>query len=500
MFDLISEIDKAKNSKNIAVKTTQDSLSYKFLINQSDRLANYLKKKLDQTSCPVIVYGHKSPLMVVSFLACLKAGFPYIPVEKDTPPNRIASIISSAKPKILLNTEKASDLSQYDLTTIHLDETLPKLPFLENSVKRCSKSREDIAYVIYTSGTTGNPKGVQITYGNLCNFVKWTTSMVNLEPYSAVFLNQASFSFDLSVLDLYTGLASNNTILSVEKAALSDMNLLNKYLEKNKLSHWVSTPSFVNYYCNNPDFSEKTFPFLSTFLFCGEPLSNVTVSELHSRFPKIRVINLYGPTETTCAVTSIDITKEILKKYNPLPVGSPPKGVSIIIMVNNVEQPLGNVGEIVITGTQVGKGYLNDSENSLKYFFTYKNEPAYKTGDLGYIKNGSLFCVGRIDNQVKINGLRIELEDIEAHLRKCQNVKEAIVSPNYSNPKNYYLVATLVLENVTDSSSKEALEIKSDLKTRIPLYMMPRKILFVESLPLTKNGKIDRKKIEKSVT
>lgn len=311
-------------------------------------------------------------------------------------------------------------------------------------------------------------------------------------------MNQAPFSFDLSVMDLYLCLYTGGTLFALGKNVQTDMKLLYEALRRSGINKWVSTPSFANVCLSDPIFSEALLPDLTDFLFCGEILTNKTVSRLKKRFPGANVVNTYGPTESTCAITEINVTDEINEKYSPLPVGKPKDGTWLRIADeggNAVDD--GEKGEIIIIGDSVSVGYWNNAERNRKSFgltaIDGREYRFYRTGDEGYVKDGMLYYCGRIDNQVKLHGYRIELEDIESNLLKIHGIIQAVVLPKYRDGKVTSLIAGVVLseEAVDEKAAVEC--IKNDLKQTLPEYMIPKKIKFLSNIPRTNNGKIDRK-------
>ena len=476
-------------------------LTYGDLYSQSNALASYLLEYMKNDKSPVVVFGHKENLMLVCFLSCVKSGHAYIPVDSSLPEGRIQDIINSSGTKIILCTEEPDFTAAEDTLIITADKI--KDIIKANSAKTPDKTAavkpSDVFYIIYTSGSTGKPKGVQITMNNLESFVGWGLDFCGIEDSSDhTFLNQAPFSFDLSVMDLYLSLSSGGTIFSVDKAMISNTGELFKKLKNSGVTIWVSTPSFADMCLADPSFNINLMPDIKQFLFCGETLTNKTVEGLHNAFEGSKVYNLYGPTEATVAVTQVLITEEIRKTISPLPVGSVKPGCSIYIVqdgniLNEKEQ-----GEIVITGDSVSMGYYKNPEMTEKAFFylTVGNEKiyAYKTGDVGYLSGGQLYYCGRTDFQIKLNGYRIEIEDIENNFRKLSDIQNAVVIPSIAENKITHLNAFVVLKNKNaDKTLKTAIGLKKQLKQFIPEYMVPKKIIFKESLPATANGKIDRK-------
>ena len=236
--------------------------------------------------------------------------------------------------------------------------------------------------------------------------------------------------------------------------------------------------------------------------FCSvETLTNRTAERLPKAFPKTVIYSTYGPTESTVAVTGVLITNEVREKINPLPVGQPKEGTWILIM-----DPSGNIlpedekGEIVIVGDSVSIGYWNDVEKSDKAFssHTINNETyrLYHTGDKGYFRNGQLYYSGRVDLQVKLHGYRIEIEDIENNLMKISNISNAVVMPVYRSDREVKsLTAYVVANNIIGDEFEKAQQIRRELKSLVPDYMVPKKIKFLESLPMTSNGKVNRKEL-----
>lgn len=261
-------------------------------------------------------------------------------------------------------------------------------------------------------------------------------------------------------------------------------------LKSSQASLIVATPSFIDLLLLDKSFGKRLMPNLQTILFCGEKLLKSTITKLYSRFDNLQIINSYGPTECTFAVTSINITKNMLINEN-IPVGVPKKDVNIYIVDENRNKMQdGKVGEILITGESVANGYLGDIVNNS--FIDYHGKRAYLTGDLGYIKNGMLYYKARKDRQIKFKGYRIELSDIEENLQELDYIDKAIViNKNDGNDKVLNIIAFVVLkEHVT----KTELEIRQNLQKKLPEYMCP-KIKIIKDFPLNTNGKCDEKKL-----
>ncbi|NLI93390.1 MAG: D-alanine--poly(phosphoribitol) ligase subunit DltA [Peptococcaceae bacterium] len=484
------------------------SLTYLQLKERSDALASYLIDTYGEDKTPIVVFGHKQHEMLICFLACVKSGHAYIPIDESLPVQRIRDIIESSRTKLVLEVSGlGSETAEGEFHVLSGNEMnsriegyLGKKPSVESQVQK-----EETYYIIYTSGSTGKPKGVQITLSNLESFVGWGLGLCSLAGTGEVFLNQAPFSFDLSVMDLYLALASGSTLYSIDKTMIANPKELFAFFRQSGVSVWVSTPSFAEMCLADSGFNEELLPALKVLLFCGETLSNNCARKLYQRFSDVKVINSYGPTEATVAVTALHVDREMCEIIEPLPVGYVKNDCRILIVdPEGVPVAEGDRGEIVIAGESVSPGYYRNQEMTAKAFSIRtidwtghsKTVRTYRTGDEGYLKEGLLYYSGRIDFQIKLNGFRIELEDIENNLRKLEFIENAVVLPIRKEDKVQYLTAVAVLNRKLEQKEFETvLFIKNELKKYLPEYMIPRKIVLRESIPMTVNGKINRAKL-----
>ncbi len=477
------------------------TLSYKELKNQSDSFAFFLEEKAFPKEAPIVVYGHMSSLMLVAFMACLKSGHAYVPVDTSMPRERITQIVTAAEPACVLAVEELPvETDKPVLTASEIAEFIRlntgKKPCLASAVQG-----DDTHYIIYTSGSTGLPKGVQISQNNLISFSNWLLQDFSLTEGLRI-LNQAPFSFDLSVMDLYPSLLSGSTLVPVDKTCSANLKDLYSQIPRLRLDVFVSTPSFADICLLDPHFNGANNPSLSKFIFCGEVLTKETARELIARFPDAKIYNTYGPTEATVAVTKIEITNEVIAAYPSLPLGQVKPDTRLFITDPETHErlPDGEKGEIVLVGPSVSKGYLNNREKTVEVFSKAFDLMAYHTGDCGVIKNNQLFFQGRLDFQVKLHGYRIELEDIENNLKEVSYVRSAVVIPKYVEGKVDSLVAFVVAnEHDFDKPFKLTKAIKQELANKMPNYMIPRKWIYKTEFALTNNGKIDRKLLENEV-
>ncbi|MCS5348204.1 D-alanine--poly(phosphoribitol) ligase subunit DltA [Staphylococcus aureus] len=479
MTDIINKLQSFTdaNPESIAVRHTTDELTYQQLMDESSKLAH----RLQGSKQPMILFGHMSPYMIVGMIGAIKAGCGYVPVDTSIPEDRIKMIIDKVQPEFVFNTtDESFDSVVGEVFTIEDIKTSQDPVIFDSQIKD-----NDTVYTIFTSGSTGEPKGVQIEYASLVQFTDWMLEL-NKSGNEQQWLNQAPFSFDLSVMAIYPCLASGGTLNLVDKNMINKPKLLNEMLSATPINIWVSTPSFMEMCLLLPTLNEEQYGSLNEFFFCGEILPHRAAKALVSRFPSATIYNTYGPTEATVAVTSIQITQEVLDQYPTLPVGVERPGARLSTT---------DEGELVIEGQSVSLGYLKNDQKTAEVFNFDNGIRTYHTGDKAKFENGQWFIQGRIDFQIKLNGYRMELEEIETQLRQSEFVKEAIVVPVYKNDKVIHLIGAIVPTNEVTDNLEMTKNIKHDLKSRLPEYMIPRKFEWMEQLPLTSNGKIDRKKI-----
>ncbi|MFN8411485.1 MAG: D-alanine--poly(phosphoribitol) ligase subunit DltA [Anaerolineales bacterium] len=488
-MDIIEQIDRWAKvyPDKVAHKSGGQTLTYRELFIQSNKLADYLSRTLPNDNSPIVLSGHKQIEMVIGFIGVIKSGHPYIPLESYLPEKRVQVVVETAEASLVLSVEKIREIL----------DTTPENP----AFQRQSRKPDDAWYIIFTSGSTGTPKGVVITRANLENFLNWTLPEQDITEANEIILGQAPFTFDVSILDLYCSLYQAGTLVSVTNEEIANFKELFKTIRASDASMWVSTPSFARLCLMDASFNESILPNMRKFWFCGETLAPEITAEVGKRFPKAVLWNAYGPTEATVATTSIQITPEIIEKYNPLPIGYAMPGTQILIHDEAGKPvPSGERGEIIIAGANVSPGYINRPDLTERAFFEVNGLRAYHSGDWGRYKDGMVFYEGRIDFQIKLNGYRIELGDIEANLHALSNVQDAVVVAVKKDERADYLVAFVILKSKTEESDFSMMQaMKKELAQRIPEYMIPRKFVFPTEFPMTSNGKADRRKLLESL-
>lgn len=467
MTSMIEKLLKSArdNPYKIAYKIDDEKITYKELYSKSLYYSNLLKREGNK---PVILYGHKEINMIIGIISCILANRTYIPVELGTPSERIKEIMKISDASLVLTNHRIEDIKTTRLSTL---ENYKDKPIIEND--------NDIVYIIFTSGSTGVPKGVPISKENLDNFVRWISHNSTLSKYKGIkVLNNASFSFDLSVADLFYSLCNGHTLVAYSFNVVNDYDKIFEVYKKERIVFSVLTPTIAKLTLLNPNFNANNYPYLECLYFCGEQLDKSLVNKLIGAFPKIKILNAYGPTEATSAVSMIRIKKNMLDK-DYLPVGEVDKSATDIEIKSK---------EILLKGKSVFNGYLGmKSRNHYKE----NGVNCYKTGDVGFIDDNELYCLGRKDHQIKYKGFRIELGEIENQLKSINKVKDAIVLSKQNDLGVITTIKAYVITRLTEE------EIKNELRKTLPYYMIPKSFVFLKRFPINKNGKVDRKELSK---
>ncbi|WP_028225496.1 AMP-binding protein [Paraburkholderia ferrariae] len=427
---------------------------------------------------PVIVRGHKEAAFFVAMAGALLLRAPFVPVDTIYPEERMQRIAA------VLGATTCFDASAGCFAALESEGLAVADPASAPPPLRES----GLAYVLFTSGTTGEPKGVQIGRESVAALAAWMEDFALGE--APVFLSQAPFSFDLSMYEVFGTLAMGGTIVLASRSLTAQGNLFRAILARNGLTTWVSTPSFAQQQLLSAQFSAAGLPSLRTFLFCGEVLPVPLARQLRRRFPNARIINTYGPTEATVATTWIVVDDAVLAQHARLPIGYAKRDAEVFV----------ENGELCIAGAHVMRGYLNRDDLNASRMFTHSGQRAFRTGDLGSVEgDGLLFCHGRIDEQIKLGGYRIELAEIDAALRTLPGVEGGAAVPLRRADGSVVRIVAYVAtgDSARDQDDNEHLpdaspNWKSQLGQHLPPYMIPSELLTCRSLPLTVNSKIDR--------
>ena len=474
--------------------------TYHDLKVDSDSLAAKIDSLALPEKSPVVVFGGQEYDMLATFVALTKSGHAYIPIDSHSALERVTAIVEVAQPSLIIAINefplKDKSIPILDLATVQAAFAEKKPYQLTHSVKG-----DDNYYIIFTSGTTGKPKGVQISHDNLLSFLLLViTDKEFATPEQPQMLAQPPYSFDLSVMYWAPTLALGGTLFAIPSAITQDFKQLFETILNLPIAIWTSTPSFADMAMLSEDFNAEKMPSITHFYFDGEELTVKTAQKLRDRFPNARIINAYGPTEATVALSAVAITDDMLANMKRLPIGyTKLDSPTFVIDEDGNKLPNGEQGEIIVSGPAVSKGYMNNPEKTAEAFFEFEGLPAYHTGDVGTMTDeGLLLYGGRMDFQIKFNGFRIELEDVSQNLNKSKYVDSAVAVPRYNKDHNVQnLLAYVILKDGVKEQFEREIDItkaiKDDLQDIMMSYMMPSKFLYRESLPLTPNGKIDIK-------
>lgn len=474
--------------------------TYGDLKKDSDSLAAHIDRLGLPDKSPVVVFGGQEYEMLATFVALTKSGHAYIPIDSHSALERVAAIVEVAEPSLII---AINDFPLANVAAPIFSAEQVQTAFREGASYELSHpvQGDDNYYIIFTSGTTGKPKGVQISHNNLLSFTNWMiTDKEFATPARPQMLAQPPYSFDLSVMYWAPTLALGGTLFALPSAVTQDFKQLFETILSLPIAIWTSTPSFADMALLSDDFNSQKLPQLTHFYFDGEELTVKTAQKLRDRFPQARIINAYGPTEATVALSAVAVTDEMLQNCKRLPIGyTKADSPTFVIDEEGQKVPNGQQGEIIVCGPAVSKGYLNNPEKTAEAFFEFEGLPAYHTGDVGSMTDeGLLLYGGRMDFQIKFNGFRIELEDVSQNLNKSKYIESAVAVPRYNKDhKVQNLLAYVILKDGVAEQFEREIDItkaiKEDLQDIMMSYMMPSKFLYRETLPLTPNGKIDIK-------
>jgi len=475
----------------IAVVFEEQQLTYRELNSRANQLAHYLKKRGVVPEALVGICVERSLEMVIGVLGILKAGGAYVPLDPSYPKERLAFMIEDTKAPVILSQQHLVNvLPEHTAIVICLDSDLKTITkeSKENPVNGTAAG--NLAYVIYTSGSTGRPKGVCVPHRGVVRLVK-ETNYARLTS-EEVFLQLASISFDASTFEIWGSLL-NCAKLVIMPPGTPSLEELGQVVQKHQITTlWLTAGLFHLMVDEKPE----AFTHVRQLLAGGDVLSVSHVRGFLSKNRNCTLINGYGPTENTtftCCHT-IELTGQIEKS---VPIGRPVSNTRVYVLDGCLQPvPVGVPGELHIGGDGLARGYLNRPELTAEKFIPdpFSREPEarlYKTGDLArYLPDGTIEFLGRIDNQVKVRGYRIEPGEIEAVLVQHPFVREAIVIAREDQPGDKRLVAYVVL---SEKSTVAANDLRNFMKEKLPEYMVPAAFVVLDALPLTPNGKVDRK-------
>ncbi|WP_189457583.1 non-ribosomal peptide synthetase, partial [Aquimarina muelleri] len=452
----------------IAVVFQGNEMSYEELDKHSNHLANYLLSNFNVNNGDfVAVILDRNDWLIVSFLAILKTGAVYVPIDPNYPDERKEYIRKDSASSIVID-DSFLNLFKED-NSVSSNKAL-NIPIKNN----------DLAYVIYTSGSTGQPKGVMIEHKSIVNTILSQTSIFSISNRDNC-LQFASPSFDASISEIFTSLFSGSRLCIIEEERKSDIAFFREFVINNSITIATLPPAFLQL------LSVEDLEGIRTLITAGEAIALELAKKFSSHY---NYINAYGPTETSICATTFNGNPEIL-----VPIGKPIANTQIYILDDNqCLLPIGVVGELCVGGLGVARGYLNKEELTKDRFIEnpfIQGGRLYKTGDLArWLPDGNLEFMGRSDDQVKIRGYRIELGEIENALSSLEVVNQCCVLAKEDVNGNKRLIGYVVVEGDLDKT-----KIQEELKGSLPDYMVPGIWVELDAMPLTSNGKLDRKSL-----
>ncbi|HHF7348889.1 TPA: amino acid adenylation domain-containing protein [Legionella feeleii] len=490
------EMQVKQRPQKIAAIFERQAISYAQLNQRANQLAHYLRTLGVTAETQVALCMNRSIDFLIAIMAILKAGGAYIPLDPSSPEERLLLILHEGSTSILITTsEWKTKLSRYQGKTIlfNEDEELCKQS-LDNL--QSVTSPHHLAYIIYTSGSTGKPKGVLIEHEGVVNYAKWFADSCTLNTQQLVdFSSNPSFDFALttSLVPLTIGL----TVVICEDKVKKDPGLYLNYLVTSKVSFIKITPSYFRVLLHQLKIKCRPLHHLKKVMLAGENLAASDCAAWLSFYPKHRLFNEYGPTETSVAVCLYQIdSKNISSLEANVPIGRlVPNCQSYLLDENGLPVADGEIGELYLGGCCLARGYLNNTTLTERYFIKdpFNNAPnarLYKTGDLcRRLPEGELECIGRIDHQIKIRGFRVEPAEIEHCLSAHHQLKSAAVITADGYRKEKILVAYYILNDKNQAVSDN--ELRQYLKQYLPDFMIPSCFVSIESFPLNANDKLD---------
>ncbi len=509
-FDLLERIStQSQRAPNaIAIRFEDQSISYQALEESSNQLARYLEQQGIGPERIVGILLDRSPELIISIIAILKAGAAYLPLDPEYPKNRLAFMLEDSDCALLLTHQKHLTPSDNPpaattvtggriefsgvTTVLDSEETQQQIASHPVTSLRSQPHEDDcahsqLAYVIYTSGSTGTPKGVCVTRSALATFLTSIQHVIDLSS-SDRFVARTTIGFDIAGLEIFLPLVCGAQIVLANRDDSRDPMAISRLIARESASHIQATPSFWDALIETP------LPQSLVALTGGEALSK----GLTQRMTRLsRVINLYGPTEATIWASShVPVQNNLDDTPYPVPIGRALSNYAFMVLDDTLSPaPQGSIGELYISGPALARGYLNRAALTAERFIacpTSNGTRMYRTGDLARMRNdGIVDFLGRADDQVKVHGHRIELGEIESAIAgSFKEIDEVCVIVRQINGGDR-LIAYITLD--IDHDSIDTSTIQTALSLRLPAYMVPSDYIILEAMPLTPNGKRDKK-------
>ena len=496
------------HSEKVALKFCDGgTVLYGDLNRRANRIAHYLRGEGIGAGDVVCISGTKEAATYACLIACLKIGAPYTILDPASPLERLRKVFSVSTPMALcVDPQLEADLAG------ELDSRVCLRwgdPGLNDRISACEDKNlaeteqitgTDPAYVMFTSGSTGVPKGAVMTHDNVLNMVSWSIHQYGFGP-DEVLTNVNPLFFDNSVFDVYSSLFTGASLAVFQKDVVKVPRLLLSKLDELGCTSWFSVPSLLIYLDTMKALEESSLPTVRRVIFGGEGYPKAKLRNLYDRYSdRIRFYNVYGPTECTCICSSYEVTAVDFEDETGFPpLGKMAPNFSYLILDEDGRViPEGETGELYLSGPNVGIGYFGDPDRTQAGFLQNPlqnryREIVYRTGDLVRLdpNDGKLYIAGRLDNQIKHMGYRIELEEIETAFARLDYVSQAAVFHEEFRGLSQIVAVASVDRDVDEQT------IRTDVRQIIPEYMVPTRVVIIDELPKNANGKVDRRRIAK---
>ena len=491
----VLEFLENNNSENKIIDVS-GSITYKELKENGKRIGSFLSTRVNK-NMPVPIYMEKGIKALELFVGVLYSGAFYSLLNTNLPKKRLIQIMDVLDSDFIITDKDHYECAKeyFENKEIILYEDIIKFDINEATLSNIFKQILDIdpVYANFTSGSTGTPKGVLVSNRSIIDFINNFTQTFNITK-DDVIANQAPFDFDVSVKDIYSAFETGATLVIVPKELFSNPAGLIDFLIEHNVTTLIWAVSALCLISTFHGLDYKVPTSVNKILFSGEVMPLKHLNSWMKHLPDAMFVNLYGPTEITCNCTYHIIDKNY--EYNKIPIGKPFNNESVFLLNENNELVTkeNEKGEICVRGTALALGYYKNMEQTNKVFVQnplHSNyiDMIYRTGELGYYEDGMLYFGGRKDFQIKYLGHRIELEEIDKAISQSDKVERVVTL--FKEEKN-----KLVAFYIGTIDSKE---LHAELKKELPIFMVPGKLVKVDDMPLSKNGKIDRKKLEEMI-
>ena len=503
--DLV-QIFKRYSTQN-ALYTYNTYYTYNQLYSAASNITNMILN-ISNEKQPVIIMGSKSFFTHAGIIGTVMAGSYYTPLNETFPIERNIDIIKISNAQSIVididdfkNYENILDsIDDYNIICPEKDLEYITKRFPNHKVRCNGQSKQNIAaeendavYMLFTSGSTGIPKGIKISHYNLYNYIKAFTKRNSITDNDR-FIQMNDLTFDLSVHSLFLSILHGACLYVPNNS--EKINPV-KFIYKHSITHALMVPSSITFMKKMRVLKEQFFCSLKYLAFAGETLPFHDAILMAEVTPHAKLENIYGPTEATIACTYFEFdknTKELPVYSGSMPIGNAYDGMNVELFDNNLNKIIDNsIGQIVLSGKQLAKGYVNNEEQTKEKFILINNELHYLTGDLGRKINGEIVFLGRNDSQVQIKGYRVEIFEIEHAISKINGIISNAVIPTPVGAATYENTTAFI----TCNTNIDLIKIKEELSKKLPNYMVPNNIIILDNMPLNSNGKIDRNQLKK---